>query len=247
MKKKSVLKWLHRLPVLLLAMILAVMPVTMAAPARADVLTGSDIYIPGYSFLMESVFTDGLHETVRLYVQNPSPDLLSGYDFNVLVFDYPNVNADNVPTPGYYVFCGAGAHVDGDVLVPGYPNCMFKAILRQEMRDGILCIFLDLDYQNTSSSVFGFYFPGSYLYSYGTPVSDNRSRPFALTYERPGGVLSVFSGVASFMSGALQSATTMFWTAESGMTVLGYLAVASLSLAVILLIFYLIAGWLKFH
>ena len=58
---------------------------------------------------------------------------------------------------------------------------------------------------------------------------------------------AVFSGVGSWLSGAVHNISTMFWTAESGMTVLGYLAVASLALAVILLIFYLIAGWLKFH
>lgn len=61
------------------------------------------------------------------------------------------------------------------------------------------------------------------------------------------GILSVFSGVGSWLSGAVQNISTMFWTAESGMSVLGYLAVASLALAVILLVFYLIAGWLKFH
>lgn len=60
-------------------------------------------------------------------------------------------------------------------------------------------------------------------------------------------ILSVFSGVGSWLGGAVQNISTMFWTAESGMTVLGYLAVASLALAVILLIFFLIAGWLKFH
>lgn len=62
----------------------------------------------------------------------------------------------------------------------------------------------------------------------------------------PKDVLSVFSGVGSWLAGAVSSMTTMFWTAEGGLSVLGVLAVASLALAFILLLIWLIAGWMKF-
>ena len=59
-------------------------------------------------------------------------------------------------------------------------------------------------------------------------------------------VLSVFSGVGSWLAGAVSSMTTMFWTAEGGLSVLGVLTVAALALAFVLLLIWLIAGWLKF-
>lgn len=62
----------------------------------------------------------------------------------------------------------------------------------------------------------------------------------------PKDVLSVFSGVCSWLAGAIGNLTAMFWTAEGGLSVLGVLAVASLALAFILLLVWLIAGWLKF-
>lgn len=62
----------------------------------------------------------------------------------------------------------------------------------------------------------------------------------------PVDLLSVFTGVASWFSGAVGAMTSMFWTAEGSLTVLGVLAVASLAIAIIILLIYLLAGWLKF-
>lgn len=62
----------------------------------------------------------------------------------------------------------------------------------------------------------------------------------------PSDVLSVFSGVGSWLAGAVNNMVSMFWTAEGGLSVLGVLAVASLAIAFIVLLIYLLAGWMKF-
>lgn len=60
------------------------------------------------------------------------------------------------------------------------------------------------------------------------------------------GVFSVFSGVSTWLAGAVNNMVSMFWTAEGGLSVLGVLAVASLAIAFIILLIYLLAGWMKF-
>lgn len=106
--------------------------------------------------------------------------------------------------------------------------------------------FLDVPVQVKTNGISVQYSPEYVLASYGV---EGDGYNFIIAFDTVvfPGVLTVFSGVGSWLSGAVKSISTMFWTAESGMTVLGYLAVASLAVAVILLIFYLIAGWLKFH
>lgn len=59
-------------------------------------------------------------------------------------------------------------------------------------------------------------------------------------------ILAVFTGVGSWLSSTVGDMTTMFWTAESGLSVLGVLAVASLAVAFVVLLIYLLAGWIKF-
>ena len=76
-----------------------------------------------------------------------------------------------------------------------------------------------------------------------TGVSTGRvvdaSSPFA-------GIFSVFSGVACWLAASFGNVSTIFWTADGGVTVLGVLVVASLAISVILLLVALVAGWLKF-
>lgn len=241
MKNNKFPKWLHCLPVLLLALILAVMPLTMAAPAYADVLSGgvSDTGV---------VLVDGGTPLCNLpyFVRARTPQLF-----------IPIIYAD-----GNEYFFKA-------VFITGFFGLAFPCSLSGSVFSASYCFVSvsdpvlfspDVSFYNVNWSEFvsyeGDYFSvdiglAEFAYLNGqvnfTSSEQFEFYPLEIIYPAYGGVLSVFTGVANFLSGAVQNISTMFWTAESGMTVLGYLAVASLALAVILLIFYLIAGWLKFH
>lgn len=222
MKNKFVSKWLYRLPVLLLALILAVMPMIMAAPAHADVLSGSS-----YGFtrlgMTDIYFPNSFNNWVAVVSQ------LANGSFSFVLYGSNNplvVDAADGPT---YAITGENifwARIYSDVLNPSvldFRHLEFKPSVYAAGLDRI-AIYVSGDISGSGwDSILGV---------------DKVSFP---------GVLDTFTGVGSWLSGAVQNISTMFWTAESGMTVLGYLAVASLALAVILLIFYLIAGWLKFH
>lgn len=60
-------------------------------------------------------------------------------------------------------------------------------------------------------------------------------------------VLSVFSDVSSWISSAVTSLLPMFYTAESGLTLIGVLAVAGLSISVTFLLIGVITNFLQFR
>lgn len=242
MKNKKFPKWLQRLPVLLLALILAVMPMTVAVPvsANSDVLTGFSVpSFVGYSYI-GSVVSDG--PTLHFYI--PSNYFLSYYAYCIAFVDDPSA----------VTICRS-------MLLSFYDDYVFLTsgdIYQAQVNFDILS-----QYSDDNAQFFCYDFvSASTLQARYTPSDDSilvnfngvvRETPLtydlmpASRFSGGDGVLSVFSGVGDWLFGAVQNISTMFWTAETGMTVLGYLAVASLALAVILLIFYLIAGWLKFH
>lgn len=227
MKKKFVSKWLHRLPLLLLALVLAFMPLTMAAPAHADVLCGDTVAVFDTEIGQLTIpdlltntlvyyYQSSIGQPIRLVVLTSNDPIFSSAGTGVYEYQFDITNC-------YMYVAGFDSIPDGHSFVGMAP--VFSA-------SETIYVSEHMWFHYGS----GFTGPVSALIPY-TPVFVPVSP----------GVLSVFSGVGSWLSGAVQNISTMFWSAESGMTVLGYLAVASLALAVILLIFYLIAGWLKFH
>lgn len=75
----------------------------------------------------------------------------------------------------------------------------------------------------------------------GIPVEPEPGSPI-------GGVLDVFSGIGSWITGQLSAATSLFWNATSGeLTFLGILAVVGLAFAVIFLLIGIIQRFLQFR
>ena len=62
-----------------------------------------------------------------------------------------------------------------------------------------------------------------------------------------GAILSVFSGVADWISEAVTALIPMFYDAETGLTFLGVLAVAGLAISVAFLIIGVIQNFLHFR
>lgn len=60
-------------------------------------------------------------------------------------------------------------------------------------------------------------------------------------------VLGVFSDVSSWISSAVTSLLPMFYTAEGGLTLIGVLAVAGLSISVTFLLIGVITNFLQFR
>lgn len=227
MKNKKLSKWLHRLPVLILALVLAVMPLTMAAPAYADVLSGESVAVFDTeigqltvpNLLANTVvyyYQASLGQPIRLVVLTSNDPIVSSAGTGLVEYQFDFTNC-------YMYYAGFDSIPDGHSFVGSTP------------------VFSASETIYVSENLWFFYGSG-----FTGPVSQLNPLTPEFVPVSPG-VLSVFTGVGSWLSGAVQNISTMFWTVESGMTVLGYLAVASLALAVILLIFYLIAGWLKFH
>lgn len=222
MKNKKFSQWLHRLPVLCLALILAVLPLTMAAPAHADVLTGAE-----YSYVQMPFgicYLPGVYESVAFCTNQIDGVLYAQcfYSSSPIGFTVNDRNLPVVYSPSWDVIYGAKVMITPSTDVVDFRSVEFEA---SAFGWSVENYFLILGSSNTVD------FPQTVEVSVGSSS----------------GVLDTFSGVGSWLSGAVQNISTMFWTAESGISVLGYLAVASLALAVILLIFSLIAGWLKFH
>ena len=227
MKKKILSKWLHRLPVLFLALILAVMPMIMAAPAHADVLSGETVAVFNTeigqltvpNLLANTVvyyYQASLGQPIRLVVLTTNDPIVSSAGTGLAEYQFDLTNC-------YMYSAGFDSIPNGHSFVGSTP------------------VFVAADTIYVSHNMWFHYGP-----DFVGPVLELGPTVPEFVSVSPG-VLSVFTGVGSWLSGAVQNISTMFWTAESGMTVLGYLAVASLALAVILLIFYLISGWLKFH
>lgn len=217
------MKWLRKVPVLLLALILATVPVLMVVPVNASsaILDGSGYYrvdLAGSSVIYDLPFSNVVFfidtaayiDAAYLFVSD-DPITVNGGNGTI------TISASTLS----FVWLPYGVDIPLVFDFRGY---------KVQTADGPKT-FDHTGFVGAAGDVMG---------SHGLFTVE----PYFVSYS---GVLDVFSGVGSWLSGAIQSATTMFWTAESGMTVLGYLAVASLALAVILLIFSLIAGWLKFH
>ena len=245
MNNKKFSQWLHRLLVLLIAFFLAVSPLMMSVSSFAadrDVLSGlNPPEYDGYQFLYSIVTypQPGVAMDLRFYLPDALFDGIGSNDFMIYLegtsmlflngpieIDYPNVSF---------------AWLFGESY-----DCTF----RQEVGAGFVNVFVD-SYTTTSSLVSNFVIQPYAVSLVSSGVARSNVPADVLNFfiypQEFTSVLSVFSRVGTWLSGAVLNISTMFWTAESGMTVLGYLAVASLALAVILLIFYLIAGWLKFH
>ena len=60
-------------------------------------------------------------------------------------------------------------------------------------------------------------------------------------------ILEIFLAVGEWISSAVSSLTPMFWSAETGLTVLGVLSVAGLAFSIAFLIINLIQGFLQFR
>ena len=232
--------WLRKLPIFALALILALSPLLLAAPVHADVLTGESSSVVDVSFFAgdELLWNGPIYylfsaEEAAFYAHSPSVWIVddSGY---VWVYFTDAGRFDTVSGVLYFVvpagtFCfgfeqteselvpSASMTLGQDEFIPRVNTLFFVA-----NRDPLV---LDGSVQSIDVRL--------------TVVSSDSSGS--------GGILSVFTGVSGWFADCVSGMTSMFWTAESGMTVLGYLAVASLALAVILLIFYLIAGWFKFR
>lgn len=233
-----------RLPALLLALIVAVMPVMMAVPASAtDLLNGGTPSESGYHAL--DLFFP------LAYIDGSSVDVVSS--------GYPCIIYKHDSQYHLVVFVDG---VTGCNFVDGSGKRYSSVDSKSSFAYYLLTLDLDFSYTDSWSgsslltsteyfyrvqhygSVCVFNFSSDVLadenvdcYSVGSAVIGDPGGP---------GVLSVFAGIGSWLAGAVSSMMTIFWTASGGFTVLGYLAVASLAISVILLFVALIAGWLKF-
>lgn len=228
------MKLKKRLPALLLAMFLAFTSLTLVFPVSANnsVLDGSDINQPAIisfngldfpfpSFLnpdVDSFILAFRNDSYILLVPSVPFQSLKPYSSDVTI---SLISAGNITTykfsDGAWVYNKTEVYAGTSIAY----GCSFFACFNVDSS----IIQLTQYYDERVSSLE--YFPA---YSLSSP-----------------GVLSVFSGVSSWLGGAVNNMITMFYSAESGLTVLGVLAVASLAFAFILLLIYLIAGWLKFR
>lgn len=223
-------KFIKRLPCLLLALVIAVLPLMLAVPVGAseDVLVGgnsdpmlrlpsggdSSLFLPlpadRYSDLSSRkviiVYTGSVFKFYDLYSDDVTGcNIMSNY----ITVSYSGSYLLYTYSGGNWVYNGADSssgtlHID----CVAYGNVRF--------------------WTNKSLGLSGGY------YFYSVPGTSSV------------GVFSVFSGVGSWLAGAVNNMIPMFWSAEAGLTPIGVLTVCSLALAVILLLFWLIAGWLKF-
>ena len=60
-------------------------------------------------------------------------------------------------------------------------------------------------------------------------------------------ILEIFDGIGTWIVGAVEDLTPMFYTAETGLTFMGVLAVAGLAFSVIFLILGIIQNFLHFR
>lgn len=202
-----------RLPALLLALVIAVLPLMMAVPVSAA-------YIEEYSY--NGVVLPKLVESVNGYEYARILEKDGQYYLGFASHHNTSMGAFYLVHNGdefYYVNGDKWERYTADTSIN---NCTI--------------LWVNKDLTNGSTLLLEGSDPVISLIEVADP-------PVILD---PNDVLSVFSGVGSWLAGAVSSMTTMFWTAEGGLSVLGVLAVASLALAFALLLIWLIAGWLKF-
>lgn len=233
--------WLRKLPIFALTLILALSPLLLAAPVRADVFTGSSSATVEVSFYLgDELLLDvpiqylfPVEEAVY-YATSPTVWINTGDDNSIWVYFTDAGYFETVSDVLYFVV-PAGTFCIGFVFndVGLVPSGSFT-LGQDEFIPRVYNLFFVANREHVVWN--------------GAAVSGEvRLNVVPSGAGGSGGILSVFTGVSGCFADCVSGMTSMFWTAESGMTVLGYLAVASLALAVILLIFYLIAGWLKFR
>lgn len=59
-------------------------------------------------------------------------------------------------------------------------------------------------------------------------------------------VFNVFSGIGTWFSTTIPTLLELFWNSESGLTIIGTLALCGLGIGVILKVFHLIRGFFSF-
>lgn len=242
------MKWLRKLPILVLALIIAVSPLMMAVPvcASSNSVTAAPRY-EGYDCVAQIYTVD----------EGGSESLLRFYFPSDLVVDPGIAQAFLLDFTTEFCACITSLQIQIDypliswvkTIGTGRISQTYDSVVNGSNIDFLYHDFIEVDTISASMDLqyaFTFYNSSCNVVNLPADTPNIFLIPFDNNTESVS-IFSVFSGVGSWLSGAIQSASTMFWTAESGMTVLGYLAVASLALAVILLIFSLIAGWLKFH
>lgn len=215
--KKQFFKWLHRLPVLLTALLILASSVSFAVPADASVLRG-DSYIYGDSGPVIARFY-GLD-------QFAGSSFLVGFGqegneiVGLAIIGFVGINHNNhyyFHDCEAYRFAELQANVVGDQIYYDFYDPI-----------SLGPIFETLPVEEFAEM--------SFLYREGYLSPD-------CGWQSELGILDVSSRFTGWLFGSVSNIADMFWTAEGGLFVLGYLAVASLALAVILLIFSLIA-WL---
>lgn len=230
-----------RLPALLLALIIAVMPTFLAIPGHAD---SGIISEPGTYFTGSVDLPVGSAE-----VRFSAPLLL---DRTVIVYDaLGELHLFTFDSSAFYVSSsGPQSDVYAFSIIPLLgssdtcvhyvyylpPSELTSSISVDFIHREDLTISVNDPFELVAIALFADFDPP---FSSGFNLLTLHSAPDVT-------IPSVFSGVASWFAGAVGSASSMFWTAEGGLTVLGVLAVASLAIAVIILLIYLLAGWLKF-
>ena len=235
-----------RLPVLILAFLIAVMPLAMAVPVNADVLSSSDAVPSGYIFKGPDgdvsyplVYKDGVEPASAGYIVFVLYES-NNYRYRYYVIYNDAVTSISISGSKLYI------RVSGNYLYSfvSYTSSLnswassFDGPFSGNVGETKITLSFDPSYTiyvaNVDPSLYSDYSssiqPLSYVYT---------------STEGPG-VFTVFSGVSSWLAGAVNNMIPMFWTAEAGLTPIGVLAVCSLALTVILLLFWLIAGWLKF-
>lgn len=241
------MKLKKRLPALFLALFLAFFPLMLAIPVNADSGVLSE---PG-TFFVGSADTVYGYLNVRLSAPVIFPNAVAYVDFDQ--------NLELITWPDDYDLRVSLSLVSDDFETPVYELRIYPwtedtfTLTRYSLPVSLSDLPSDISlYLSDESPI---------VTSKTSQFSTNVILPFATEqhafsasfyplqyFSAPDvTVLSVFSGVSSWLGGAVNNMIPMFYTAESGLTVLGVLAVASLAFAFILLLLYLIAGWLNFR
>lgn len=224
---KKIKKWM---PALLLALIVAIMPLLLGVPVRADVLSGvpSSLVLDFGSFSSVLV-SDAPSSVIESIVSAPGFLLVrrSSGDYAVFIDAVSRVS-DNLENGDYKVSVAKSSYFysfdDTDPSDDGF----------------------SLSFTGTHEAFFGFYVYTDFVYGFGDFGDSLVVSSGTFSFASSGGLFSVFSGVGSWLSTFVLDFTEMFFV-DGALTFLGILVVAGFALAVILLLVILIAGWLKFR
>lgn len=226
-------KLYKRLPCLLLALAIAVMPLLLAVSANA-----SSGVLTDCSGSSAGIYLDGLYYPLPDFDFNFFFCFVSASDGALFFYFGVDVPVTSVYRSSYGAYTYVTFDLSSDYFCDTYSYNNGEWVSQgRSMLDGQKAEFSQtpmflygVDSSLISSDVLSLFSPVEVVF-------DSSSGP---------GIFSVFSGVASWLAGAVNNMVTMFWTAEGGLSVLGVLAVASLAIAFIVLLTYLLAGWMKF-